>query len=165
MLAQIDFPGPEGFLGTRASLMIDLVVVAMFAVLAVMGWSILQVKRGRFHTHKWTQLILASVLMVAVIAFEIDMRLLSNWRERSANALGGVPSPLVWNVLYLHLVFAVSSFVLWPVVVYRALRQFPNPPAPGEHSRSHLFWARLAAIDMVITAVTGWTWYYVAFIR
>lgn len=164
MLAQIDFPGPEGFLGARASLMLDVVVLAMAVVLVVMAWSIVQARRGRFTVHKWTQTGLTAALLVTVLAFEIEMRLFG-WEDRAAGVLGGSASPLVWRVLYLHLVFAVSSFVLWPAVAFLALRRFPNPPAPGEHSRSHRFWARLAAIDMTLTALTGWAFYYVAFVR
>ncbi|MCA9240077.1 MAG: DUF420 domain-containing protein [Planctomycetales bacterium] len=164
MLAQIDYPGPEGFLGFRGSLMLDVVVVAMVVVLAVMAWSVLQVRSGRFEIHKWTQVVLTSVLMLAVLAFEIEMRLFG-WEDRAAGQIGGKAEPLVWNVLYAHLIFAVSSFFLWPIVVVRALRNFPRPPRPGEHSRGHLFWARLAAVCMTVTAITGWLFYYVGFVR
>lgn len=164
MPSPVDFPGPDGFLGTRASLMLDVVVVAMVALLAVMGWSILQVRRGHFRLHKWTQLALTTVLLVAVAAFEIEMRVYG-WEDRAAGAIGGRAGPLVWNVLYVHLVFAISTFLLWPLVAIQAWRRFPNPPQPGQHSRRHRFWARLAAVDLAITAVTGWTWYYVAFMR
>lgn len=164
MLAQIDYPGPEGFLGTRGSLMLDVVVVAMVAVLAVMAWSILQVRRGRYELHKWTQVILTSVLLLAVLAFEIEMRMFG-WQDRAAGEIGGKADPLVWTVLYVHLIFAISSFLLWPIVVVRALRSFPKPPAPGQHSRSHLFWARVAAVCMTVTAITGWLFYYLGFVR
>lgn len=160
----MDFPGPDGFLGTRASLMLDVVVLAMAVVLVALAWSVLQVKRGKFLLHKWTQVGLTVALIIAVVAFEVEMRLYG-WEDRSAGEIGGAASPLTWQVLYVHLVFAVTSFFLWPAVAWRALRRFPSPPAPGEHSPSHIFWARLAAIIMTLTAVTGWTFYYVAFVR
>jgi hypothetical protein len=50
-------------------------------------------------------------------------------------------------------------------VIIRALLNFPSPPHPGPHSRFHVRWARIAAIDMFITAVTGWTFYYLAFVQ
>lgn len=160
----IQYPGIDGFLGTRASLMIDFVFVAMFAVIAIMAWSIYQVRtRNRYALHKRVQLALAAVLLVAVTAFEVDMRL-HGWEERAAGEIGGSASPQVWNALYLHLVFAISTAVLWPVVIVRALRQFPSPPTPSAHSRSHIFWARLAAMDMLMTSVTGWIFYCLAFL-
>ncbi len=169
MLAQtetleFDFPGPEGFLGTRASLMLDVVFLAMFVVLLVLAWSIYQIRRGRFQLHKRVQLTLAGVLLAAVTAFEIEMRIFG-WESRAAGSLEGSASPAVWNALYVHLTFAISTAVLWPVVIVRALRQFPSPPAPGQHSPSHRFWARLAAADLVLTSISGWVFYWLAFIK
>ncbi|NOZ38793.1 MAG: DUF420 domain-containing protein [Planctomycetes bacterium] len=164
MTEPIDFPGLDGFLGTRASLMLDVVFVAMFVVIAVMGWSIFQVRvRNRYALHKWVQLGLAAVLFIAVAAFEIEMRVYG-WEARAAGELEGSADPVVWKALYTHLVFAISSAVLWPVVIFRAWRQFPVPPAPNHHSRSHIFWARLAAIDMLLTSITGWVFYVMAFV-
>ncbi|MCG8450889.1 MAG: DUF420 domain-containing protein [Pirellulales bacterium] len=160
----MDYPGFDGFLGTRASLMLDVVFVAMFVVLAVMGWSIYQVRyRKRYALHKRTQLLLAGILLVTVMAFEVDMRLYG-WEDRAAGEIGGSADPVVWKALYVHLVFAISSALLWPVVIYRAWKQFPTPPAPNTHSRSHLFWARLAALDLLMTSVTGWVFYVLAFV-
>jgi uncharacterized membrane protein YozB (DUF420 family) len=159
-----EFPGVDGFLGTRASLMVDLVFLAMFAVLPVLGWSIWQVKfRRRFALHKRIQLTLAAVLLVAVAAFEIDMRFISGWRERAR------PSPywangVVTISLGVHLLFSISTFFLWLYVVIGALRNIPKPPAPSPYSPRHIPWARLAAIDMALTAVTGWMFYWLAFV-
>ena len=59
----MDYPGFDGFLGTRASFMLDFVFLAMFAVIPIMGWSIYQVKfRRRYQLHKWVQVALGIVL-------------------------------------------------------------------------------------------------------
>lgn len=163
----MEYAGIHGFLGTRASLMLDVVFLAMFAVMPVLVWSVWLVRyRQNYLWHKRLQLLLAAVLGVTVAIFEIDIRL-HGWRDRAeASPYYGTPNEhgLLFTVLYIHLFFAVSTAVLWTVVVVRALRRFPNPPQPSEHSASHVFWARLAAIDMGLTTVTGWTFYYLAFV-
>jgi len=159
------FPGIDGFLGTRATFMLDVLVIAMGVVVVVLGWSIYQVKyRRRYELHKWVQVGLGAVLLIAVIVFEVDVRMFG-WEERAAGQLGGRAPDDVWIALAIHLVFAVSATILWPVVIIRALLNFPNPPAPGPHSRFHVPAARAAAIVMFITAFTGWTFYYLAFVR
>jgi hypothetical protein len=50
------------------------------------------------------------------------------------------------------------------MVIVQALRKFPKPPQPGMHSSSHKFWGWLASIGMFLTAVTGWIFYYLAFV-
>lgn len=160
----MEFLGWDGFLGTRASIMLDLVSVAMLAVVIVMGWSILAVKRGRrFTLHKRIQLLLAVLLVVTIVAFEVDIRL-HGWEERASGEIGGSASTTVWTALYAHLFFAISTVVLWPTVIVLALRRFPETPAPGEHSAFHRRWARLAAWDMLLTAVSGWGFYFLAFV-
>ena len=182
----MQYPGIDGILGTRASIMLDLVFLAMFAILPVLGWSIRQVRvHRRFGLHKRVQLTLGAILLVAVGLFEIDMRFVSGWRERAEpsayyesvyNAdpvsqaicckvlgLEGVPG-WVFRSLAIHLLFAVSNTMLWIFVIVRALRRFSDPPAPGGHSASHRFFGWLATWDMVLTAVSGWIFYWLAFV-
>lgn len=143
--------------------MLDVVFLAMFVVVVVLAASIWSVRRGWYTLHKRLQLTLAAVLLVAVAAFEIEMRLFG-WQERAAGGAGQGVSGWVWTALYTHLVFAISAAVLWPVVIFRAWRRFDAPPTPGAHSPSHRLWGRVAAGAMVMTAITGWGFYAVAFV-
>jgi len=62
----------------------------------------------------------------------------------------------LWN-----LVFWIATVIF---VIVQAVRKFPSPPTPNEYSRHHLFWAKLAAFEMLMTAVTGWVFYVLAFV-
>jgi hypothetical protein len=181
----MDYPGIDGFLGTRASLMLDLVFVAMFAVIPVLAWSVLQARRARYLRHKRIQLALTAVLGVTIALFEIDMRLVSGWRERAQPSpyypdvdsagpawdalcltlcgMDRVPGA-VMRALAIHLTFAVSTAFLWTWTVVRACQRFPFPPAQSDYSRTHRRLGWLAAIDLTLTAVTGWIFYALAFV-
>lgn len=164
-----EFPGIDGFLGTRGSLMLDVVFLAMLVIIPLLGVSIYLVRyRRRFALHKKIQFTLGLILLGAVAAFEIDVQLITQWEQRAG------PSPFFdlrhrWTCpagisLLVHLGFAVPTALLWCYVIIQALRRFPRPPAPGAHSRQHVFWARLAAFGMLMTALTGWTFYVLAFV-
>jgi hypothetical protein len=143
--------------------MLDVVFLAMFLVLPVMGWSVWLVRsRRRYRLHKRVQLALAVVLLIAVGAFEIDMRFVSGWRDRAEPSVYWPDG--VWTSLYVHLVFSVTTAFVWIYVVIGALRNIPNPPGPSEYSRWHKFWGWIAAADMTLTAVTGWIFYWMAFV-
>ncbi len=160
----MEFSGWDGFLGTRASLMLDAVCLGMVLVLAILAWSIqLARKHKNYQLHKRVQLTLAGLLVVVLTMFEVDIRL-HGWQERAAGELGGSPENAVFYVLWVHLFFAVTTLVVWTVVIVRALWNFPQPPLPCEHSRSHRRWAWLAAIDMLLTTCTGWAFYVMAFV-
>jgi uncharacterized membrane protein YozB (DUF420 family) len=96
----------------------------------------------------------------------VDIRFFTDWQRLAA------PSPFfepgtwnpVWYSLIVHLCFAVPTLFLWGYVVIQALWKFPRPVGPSTHSAPHIFWARLAAIGMTMTAVTGWVFYWLAFV-
>ncbi len=157
----------RGFLGSRATLMLDVVVTAMAVVIPIMVFNILLARRRQYAAHKLAMTLLSTVLLITVIAFEVDIRFFHPWREGAESSPYYADpwySSTVGIALIIHLFFAISTIVLWTVVVVRALRRFPRPPHPAKHSASHKFWARLAAIDMTMTAITGWIFYYLAFV-
>lgn len=163
------YPGIDGFLGTRGSVMLDVVFLAMFAVVPLLGLSIYLVKfRRQYDLHKKLQLAMGVVLLLAVTAFEIDMQFLTEWELRAE------PSPYFDNAhkwscpagisLLVHLCFSVPTFALWIYVLAAALRKFSHPPLPGPHSPHHIFWGKSAAYGTLLTALTGWVFYWLAFV-
>jgi uncharacterized membrane protein YozB (DUF420 family) len=181
----MEYPGIDGFLGTRASFMLDIVFVAMIAVLPALAWSIWLARRRRWALHKRVQTTLAATLAGAIVLFEIDMRLVSGWRERAMSSpfyaevesagpiwdaiclslcgLERVPG-LVFRALAVHLGFAVSTVALWSWTIVRAWQNFSNPPVPNEYSGTHRRLGWFAAGDMTLTAFTGWVFYWLAFV-
>jgi putative membrane protein len=165
-----DYPGIDGFLGTRGSLMLDVVFLAMFAVVPLLLFSVYLVRYRRlFQLHKWLQLGTGIVLLIAVTAFEVDMRFITReWALRAA------PSPYFdvdnrWGCpvgisIIIHLLFAVPTLLLWIYVNVQAVRKFAAPPQPNAYSHAHMLWGRAAGIGMLMTAVTGWIYYYLAFV-
>jgi putative membrane protein len=163
-----DYSGLSGFLPGRASFMLDVVVVAMFFVLLALAWSVYAVKvRKMYRGHKVMQITLSSSLLIVLVLFETDVHYLSNWMERADaspyfDAL--TRSGLVVYALWIHLFFAITTFILWFLTIVRAFRRFPSPPRPNQHSREHARWGKIAAIDMILTTVTGWIFYWLAFV-
>jgi putative membrane protein len=170
LAADPPFDGIDGFLPLgRGSIMLDVVFLAMFVVVPALAVSIYLVKsRRNFSLHKRLQVVLAAVLLVAVLLFELDMQFITKWETRAE------PSPYFaeankWTCpagisLIVHLCFAVPTLLLWIYVIVQALRLFSDPPQPGPHSRSHARTGWAASIGMLMTAVTGWIFYWLAFV-
>jgi putative membrane protein len=159
----------RGFLGNDASFMLDFVVCALVLVVPILVYSLYQVKiRRNYSTHKRLQLALGGVLLVTVVAFEADMQLHGGWKqivnkEDSTPRLDATELARVERILWIHLVFAISTPVLWLVTTVLALKRFPRPPQPGPHSRLHKTLGWLSTLDLVLTSVTGLIFYYAAF--
>jgi putative membrane protein len=162
------YNGVSGFLPGRASLMLDVVVVAMFFVLLALGFSVYSVKyRREYARHKVIQVTLAVALLAVLLFFEIDVHFIDKWMIRADASpyfdAATKSGPVVY-ALAIHLVFATTTFALWLMVILRAWTNFPTPPGPNDHSRFHRRWGTVAALDMVMTTLTGWVFYWLAFI-
>jgi len=145
--------------------MLDFVFLAMFGIIAIMGVSIYLVRfKKKYQLHKMIQIVLGIVLLVAVTAFEVDMRFITkDWRSL-AEASPYFESGVVSTTLWIHLCFAVPTPVVWLLVIINGCRKFPSPPQPNEYSAKHIIWARIGALLMTLTAVTGWIFYVLAFV-
>jgi putative membrane protein len=161
----------NGFLGYDTTFMLDFVVCALVVVVPVLLYSLYLVKvRHDFRRHRNVQVLLGVVLLAAVTAFEVDVQLIHGGWEQIVNKPGQSPRLTpdqldeVRRVLWIHLVFAISTPFLWGVTMWLAFRRFPSPPVPGPHSELHKKLGWLSTLDLVGTSVTGLWFYYTAFI-
>ena len=157
-----------GLLPWRAPFMLDVIVIAMIFVLIALAWSILSVKyRSRYQRHKVAQLCLTVGLLILLVLFEVDIQFFERWRERAEASPYYIAAtrsgPVVYS-LWIHLFFATTTLALWLLIIAQGSNEFPDPPRPNQHSRFHARWGMVAAIDMVLTAVTGWVFYVLAFV-
>lgn len=160
-----------GFLGFDSSLMLDVVVCALVLVVPVVVYSLYLVKvRRNYAMHAAVQTTLSVVLLVVVAAFEVDMRMHGGWekiinKNPEAPRLVGETLEQVRTMLWIHLVFAISTPVLWVTTLVLAWKRFPSPPVPGAHSYLHKKLGWLSTLDLVMTSLTGLGFYYLAFVR
>ncbi len=159
----------DGFLGYRASFMLDVVVCALVLVVPTLIYSLYLAKVAKnFLWHRNIQVALGIVLLITVAAFELDMRIVHDGWEQIVGKRETPLSPdemkFVRTVLWIHLFFAVSTAILWPVTLILALKRIPSPPGPCQHSSLHKKLGWLSAIDITLTSITGLAFYYYAFI-
>ena len=154
----------NGILPTRGSVMLDLVAIGMLVVVAALMVSVYLVKvKRKYLLHKRIQLSLGILLLVVVTAFEIEMRFFVEWSDL-AKASPFYESGIVHWALGVHLCFAIPTPLLWIYVIFGALRRFDPIPKPNKYSEHHRRFAWIAAIGMVLTAVTGWVFFVLAFV-
>ncbi len=158
----------DGFLGYKASLMLDVVVCALVVVVPTLLFSLYAVKvRRNYRLHKTLQIVLGVVLLAAVGLFEIDMRMhggISGILAKRSRPLSPAERASFNQLLAVHLFFAISTVILWATTLTLALRRMPVPPAPCAHSPLHKRLGWLSAADITLTSVTGLLVYYYGFV-
>lgn len=157
----------KGFLGYPSTLMLDVVVCALILVVPVLLFSIYLVKYRRSYLwHRRLQTGLGLALLVTVCLFELDMRLHGGWQailKQRAVLLTEEQLQWVSRILLVHLVFAVSTVVLWAVTLTHGWKRIPHPPQPSPHSTTHKRLGWLSTITLILTSATGLVFYYYAF--
>lgn len=145
---------PQGFLGTRADLLMDIVIVALVAVVPIVLYNWRLARHGRYGQHKLLQVGLALLLAVVVGVFEVNLRLQGGIFEATkASAYAGTPTLNFW--IYFHTFFAITTIFIWGGLIVLSLRRFPSPPIPGAFSTTHKRWGRIGMVWMLVTGVTS----------
>ena len=151
-----------GFLpSSRGSFILDFIVVAMALVVPILGFSVFSVKiKKNPALHRVIQIVLGIVLGLAIVIFELDMRI-NGWRQLAE------PSPYydswVFPSLIIHLCFSIPTLILWAYTIFTALKHsIDKSPNPSRFKHKKL--GRLSSYAMIGTALTGWIFYWFAFI-
>lgn len=157
----------SGFLPYNATFMLDFVLVALFIVIPILIFGLLQAHKKNYRLHAKTMLFLGSLVFVVVIAFEIDLRLQGGIEEILIKAERSLAYTKGFQTLVnIHLFFAISTCFLWIYTTVLAIKKFGlKNPQPGNYSKAHKILGKLTTLDVIGVAVTGFAVYYMAFIK
>ena len=147
---------------SRGTLTLDLMPVAMLVTVPLLITSIYLVRfRYKYRIHAWMQGSLAGLLIIAIILFEIDVRL-NDWRRLA------IPSPFyetwLFPELYLHLFFAVTATLLWAYMIGTVIKNRPVPGSRNLSTARHRNVGMATATFTIATAISGCAFYWMAFV-
>jgi putative membrane protein len=155
------------FFETRAPFIMNLVALGMGLLVPLIAWSIYLVRQKKaYKQHKTLQLIISGILLTVVVLFEVCVRIYG-WEEEAK------PSPyyetILYPVLYGHLFFAISAALIWSISIFKALswdkkKHLSKTLLPGASSGAHKKMGWTASFFMTMTSITGWFFYYLAFV-
>ncbi|MHC4390850.1 MAG: DUF420 domain-containing protein [Planctomycetota bacterium] len=153
---------PPGFLGTRADLLVDLVLVVN-TIAPLWAWVATRMAKERdFAGHKRLQLVLFVLAFLAVLALEGRIR----FGGGSGSLVAGSPhvgTSLMSVVFVLHIGPAVATYILWAWLVVVSLRRAPDR-LPGDFSRRHRRVGFTVLAGLAWTAISGGLVYYLSFV-
>ena len=155
---------PPGFLGTRADLLMDVVVLSFIAILPVLIWSWrLARHKQQFRLHRRVQMVLALTLLVVVVVFEYDLSKSGGIFEltKSSTYAGTV---LLNTTIYVHTLFAIAASLIWLALIGFSLWKFGANPEPGKFSHTHRAWGKAGMITMMLAGLTSPPLYYLGFV-
>ncbi len=154
---------PPSIIGSRADLLIELVVLATIFAVPILLWAIREARQGHFARHKNIQLALTIIFIVATLALEIDIRLSGGMAHFTA---GGTfeNTTLLAMVLYGHLAVAALNAVVWIALPWISVQKYRKTTLPGPFSKPHRTWGLVAAVLCILTSLSGVLLYVLGFV-
>ena len=154
---------PTGFLGTRADMLMDIVVLSFIVILPILIWSWrLARHEKKYRLHRTVQLTLALALLVVVGVFEYDLSRSGGIFELTkGSAYSG--TAVLNTAIYVHTLFAVAASLIWLALIIFSLWRFGTHPEPGNFSRTHRAWGKAGMITMMMAGLTSPPLYYLGF--
>lgn len=153
--------GP-GFLGARGDALIDIGILSIVAVVPILLWSWSLARKKQWTLHKRVQLSTAALLGIVVLLFEIDLSQMGGiFAVTADSASAGTTTLNFW--IWIHTAFAISSTIVWVLLVAASLIRFPSPPVATAFP-THRYFGRLAMILMLGSGATAVPMYIYGFI-
>ncbi len=146
----------------NTDILIDIVNASFVIIVPTLIYSWMKVRNGEYALHKKVQLTLFAVLFVAVILFEVDLRMRGGIFEMVKDSqFAGT----LWlnSLIWFHMFVSITTSFIWIGLIAGSLWKFASPPVPNDFSSRHRFWGKIGMIDMILTGVTGVMLYVLGF--
>ena len=155
---------PPGFLGTRADVLIDIVMLSFIIILPILivSWRLARIRKD-YASHKKIQVTLGVTLAIVVAIFEYDLSVSGGIFELTKGSAYDGTALLNWTI-YVHTAFSVLTSFIWVGLIALSLFKFNSPPQPNTFSRTHRFWGKTGMGTMIMAGLTAPPLYYFGFI-
>ena len=140
-----------GFLGTKAPLFMDIVILLLAALPLMSAGAIYLARLKKYGLHMALNIVLFFVMVLVVGYFEYGVLL------AGAYSAQGSLGQIIW-ILGIHIVIAMVTIALWANVLYNASKHFENG-LPGPRSKRHRRAGLRVFAGIVLTALLG-IWIY-----
>lgn len=150
----------QGFLQTDAPIYLDMVTV-YFAILPFLlfGGIVFAINKNH-EAHYKMQLSTYIFTLIMVIIFEIGMRMSGGFAKYMEDTT--INETFMLGFLIFHILIALSSVVLWTILIYSAVKEYKLKHQPIVKSHKKLGMIVYGGITM--TSFTGVLIYYFLFI-
>ncbi len=154
---------PKGFLGTRADVLMDVVFVATLLTPFIVAWGVRFASKGDFRRHRAVQTTLLVVLLVAVLLFEVDVRL-SGGSGSLMKGSSYAGTGWLRGITLAHVLANVVTFFTWLWLVVKSWKRLGTPELPGSFGGTHKRVGRFVFGGLVFGAVSAVVMYVLGFV-
>jgi uncharacterized membrane protein YozB (DUF420 family) len=151
-----------GFMETRATLYIDIIVTYLVSLPILISLSIYAAIRELIKLHQTTQFLffLVTLMTLALFAYHVHFSMGFEVLVQESS----LPYMQAVSVLVIHAVIAVITLVLWIFALVYALSDYKRNALPGVYSESHAKAGRRVFYMIILTSLSTAALYWVLFV-
>ncbi|MCK4442821.1 MAG: DUF420 domain-containing protein [Sulfurovaceae bacterium] len=151
-----------GFLGNRAPLFMDEVMLIVALLPILIGLGILLARLGYHKLHYCFQTILLIVTIIVLVYFEYGIKVGGGFIEYMKNS--SIDLFFALSFLIYHIIIASITVILWVWLLKVSFEDRKRKALPGLYSSSHKKLALLVTFFVLLTSLTGIGIYWILFI-
>lgn len=151
-----------GFLGTRASFYVD-IIISFLALLPILSaLSIVFAIRKYLKLHQFTQFLLFFLTLTSLSLFAYFVHYLNGFDNLVTKS--SIDATTISILLVVHVMVSILTLVYWLFSLMNALADKKRRALPGVYSESHATAGKRVFKSIVVTAGTSVALYWVLFI-
>ena len=161
-ILELDILSQGGFLGTRATFLIDIIVSFLVILPIIVMISIFLVKRNYIKIHQFLQVSLFLISISALALFAYSVHYVEGFEYLIQKSSVGAKEAFV--ILTVHVTTVVITILIWFLTIFYALNDRKRRALPGVYSEPHKRAGRRVLLGIVMMALTSLTIYFVLYI-
>lgn len=152
----------QGFLGTQASLYMDLTTIYFGILPFLLAYSIKQAIRNELKNHVRSQIIIFFLTIIVVVIFEIGVRLEGGFIEYEQSSK--VPFNLLFAFLTIHINVAIITILAWIYLLIATYNVYQRGGFTPSERKSHIKIGKYIFTAIVATSIMGIMMYFALFV-
>jgi putative membrane protein len=151
-----------GFLGTRAPMFMDIIVLIIGFLPFLIAFSIWFAINKMYGLHRFLQTVLFLVTMVILICFKYGLYMAGGFDFYIRGS--SIDSTIASYFLIFHVVVATITLIMWFAMMKFASADSKRRALPGLYSDTHRKSGKRLAFAIFLTSITGVIVYWMLFI-
>jgi len=151
-----------GFLSTRASYYMDVIVVYLLVLPLLVSFSIGLAVQRSYKMHRFTQTVLFMFTAIALASFHYGIHMIENFEK--VMALSSTSYKYAYYLLMVQTVLSIITLVLWLSTRLFAIQDRRRKGLPGLYSRSHKSSGRRVFLAIILTSISTVYLYWILYV-
>ncbi len=152
----------EGFLGTQASLYMDLTTIYFSFLPFLLALSIKAAINKKIKLHLQSQVVIFVVTLLVIIVFEVGVRVEGGFIHFEEKSL--IPFSALFAFLTIHINIAIISVLAWVYLLFATLKVYKKKEFTHKQRLSHKKMGKYVFAALSLTSLMGVMMYFALFV-